>query len=423
MGILGLARTEFALTVVFHYLVVALSLGLVLVVAVAHTRYARTGDPSDAALTRFWGSLYVINYAVGIGAGLAMEFQMGANWAGLEDAAGSVVGAPLAVETVAAFFVESTFLGLWIFGWRVLPRRLHVACIWVVTAAAYASAAWALVANGFMQSPVAYRWSGGRLQSTDLLALLTNPNSWIAVLHIVGGALAAGGFFVLGTCVLLVRRQRADRPFLHRSVRYGAFAAAAGGLLLAGSGLVQFSDLDRQPAKAAAFTGRTPELDRYLADVSARFGPVDFPPTWVLQTAAVIMLAVGALLLVIGVWALVALRGDRILAPGLLQRVLLPAMALPFAAVIAGWVFREVGRQPFVIDGLLTTAQAVTPSLTAGDLTLSLIVLVGAVGTLLTLGAWLLARTALRGPAPYGRHELWPTAAAPAAAEQETFLV
>ncbi|MGH8919005.1 MAG: cytochrome ubiquinol oxidase subunit I, partial [Actinomycetes bacterium] len=138
-----LARLQFGLTVGTHYLLVTLTLGLVALVAVTHTRWVRTGDPALRRMTTYWGTLYVINYAVGIATGLAMEFQLSANWTGLESTAASVFGAPLAVETVVSFFAESTFLALWIFGFDRLPKYVHLACIWVVAAAAYTSAVWA----------------------------------------------------------------------------------------------------------------------------------------------------------------------------------------------------------------------------------------------------------------------------------------
>ncbi|PPK63853.1 cytochrome ubiquinol oxidase subunit I [Actinokineospora auranticolor] len=409
MAAVDLARLEFAITVVFHYLLVALTLGLVVLVAVAHTRWVRTGDPVYERMTRFWGLLYLVNYAVGIGAGLAMEFQLGMNWAGLENATSGVFGAPLAVETVVAFFVESTFLALWIFGWRALPQRLHLACVWVVVAAAYLSAIWALFANGFLNHPVGYARRGDVLELTDVGALLTNPNAWIAIGHIAGAAITTGGFFVLGVTAVLKRRDRVDREFQRRSFRIGAHAACWGAVVTAAVGALQLEAVVKaQPVKFAAFTGSAEKLDEYAAALAARFGQVDLPPAGLVRGCALAMMVIGVVALVVGVWALLATRRDRILSARVLPALLVPFLALPFLANTAGWVFREVGRQPYTVYELLSTRQALTPSLTTADLTVSLVALAGVVLVLLVLDWWLLARLARRGPdAP---NDLWTSA-------------
>lgn len=400
MGPEELARLQFALTVGFHFLLVTLTLGLVTLVAVSHTRWVRTGDPVHRRMTTYWGTLYVINYAVGIASGLAMEFQLGANWTGLESTAASVFGAPLAVETVVSFFAESTFLALWIFGWDRLPRRVHLACIWLVAAAAWSSALWALLANGFMQNPVAYTWQDGRLELTSFGALFANPNAWVAIAHIAGGALMAGGFFMLGVSVLLQRRGRAEAAFVRHSMRTGAHAGAWGAALVVASGVVQLERIKGdQPLKDAVIGGDQAEITRQVQELSRQFGPLDLPPSGLLLTSVWAMIVLGGLLLLLGLWTLLMLRRDRLMRSAALHRLLLAATVLPFVANIAGWIVREVGRQPFVITGLLTTRQAMTPGLGTGRLTASLVVLVLLIGGLLVLDWLLLARAALRGPA------------------------
>nr|BFD87893.1 cytochrome ubiquinol oxidase subunit I [Streptomyces sp. Xyl84] len=405
MGTVGLARTQFALTVGVHYLLVALTLGLVVMVAVCHTRWVRTGDPALRQATKYWGTLYVINYAVGIGAGIAMEYQLSANWSGLENMGAGVFGAPLAVETVVAFFVESTFLALWIFGWQRLPAKAHLACIWIVAAAAYLSVVWALLANGFMNNPVAYEMRDGTLQLTDPLALLTNPNAWIAILHVIGGALAVGGFFMLGVSVLLRRRGRADDTFVRHSMRMGAHAGFWGALLVGLSGAVQIERIgEQQPIKQALLDGDSERITAFQRELTERFGDGGLPPAPLVQYSAYAMMAVGFVLLIVSVWTLIALRGDRMLTSKPLHRVLRVAMVMPFVANIAGWLVREIGRQPFVIDDILTTRHALTPSLTTAQLTVSLVVLGAIVTTLLILDWWLLGKAAMRGPA---QADLW----------------
>ena len=177
MDVLDLARTQFAVTGSLHFLFVVLTLGLAPLVAIMHTRYAVTGKPIHERMTRFWGQIYVINYALGIFTGLVMEFQFGLSWSGLSHYAGDIFGAPLAIETLGAFFLESTFLGLWIFGWHRLPKWLHLACIWLVTLTAYVSAFWIMTANSFLQNPAGAVERGGRLRPDRLRRAAHQPHA------------------------------------------------------------------------------------------------------------------------------------------------------------------------------------------------------------------------------------------------------
>jgi cytochrome bd ubiquinol oxidase subunit I len=395
----NLARLEFGLTVVFHYLLVALTLGLVLLVAITHTRWARTGNPVFERMTRFWGLAYVINYAVGIGAGIAMEFQLGMNWSGLENAAASVVGAPLSVETVVAFFAESTFLALWIFGWQRLRTGVHLALIWLTALAAYSSAIWALIANGFMHHPEGYQQQGSVLRLTDVSALLFNSNAWIAIGHIVPGAVLTGGFFLLAVSAVLKRRGNADAEFVRRSMRTGAHAALWGAIGVTAMGMLQLELVTKQqPVKFAAFIDSQSELAVYARQLQAQFGEVDMPPGVLVRYAALTMMGCALLMLIVAGWVFVATRRGRIVDSRTLLRSLPIVLALPFLANAAGWVFREVGRQPYVIYGILSTRQALTPSLTSTGLTISLAVFVVVIGVLLALDWFLLGKLARRGP-------------------------
>ncbi|URN12449.1 cytochrome ubiquinol oxidase subunit I [Streptomyces radiopugnans] len=206
-GALDLARWQFALTAAAHFLFVSLTLGLATVVTAVQTwAVLRRGSGGDggrdaavrARMVRFWGQLYVVNYAVGIATGIAMEFQFGLAWSGLGHYAGDVLGASLAMETIVAFFVESTFLGLWIFGWNRFGPRLHCALLWVVTGTAYLSAYWILVANGFLNHPVGYARTAHGIELADAPAVLANPSTLLAFGHIAGGALLTAAFFVAG---------------------------------------------------------------------------------------------------------------------------------------------------------------------------------------------------------------------------------
>ncbi|MGH3097708.1 MAG: cytochrome ubiquinol oxidase subunit I, partial [Streptosporangiales bacterium] len=198
MSAVDLARIQFALTANVHFLFVVVTLGLAPLVAIMQTRYVLTGRDVHKTMTRFFGQIYVVNYGIGIVTGLVMEFQFGLNWTGVSQVAGQVFGAPLALETLIAFFAEATFLGMWIFGWDRLPKAVHLALIYLVTLTAYASAYFIMVANGFLQHPVGAALHDGTARITDVAALLTNPNAIGAVAHIVPAAVFVGGVVVAG---------------------------------------------------------------------------------------------------------------------------------------------------------------------------------------------------------------------------------
>ncbi|NJC68441.1 cytochrome ubiquinol oxidase subunit I [Planosporangium thailandense] len=396
MGAAGPARLEFALTASVHFLFVLLTLGLVTLVAIMQTRYARTGDAELGRMTRFWGLLYVINYAVGIATGLVMEFQFGLNWRNLGGAFGDVFGAPLAMETIVAFVAESTLLGMWIFGWGHLGRRLHTALIWGVALTAYLSAGWVLVSNAFLQHPVGYAVGpDGVARLTSFAALLGNPTLGLALGHVVTAGLLTGGVFVAGVSAWHLRR-RPDDPLFRRSLRYGLRTAVGGGLFVVAFGGPQYAVIDAlQPAKLA--TGA--RLANLQADLAARFGPGDYaPPAWI-QHARDLMMELWLLLFALAVVAALVLRRRALDRPGsrALLRALVWAMPLPFVAAVCGWLFREVGRQPWVVYGLLRTSDAASP-MSAGALAASLAVFGALVAGLAVTDWWLLARYARRGP-------------------------
>jgi cytochrome d ubiquinol oxidase subunit I len=400
MDRLELARIEFTVTSTAHYLCVMLTLGLVVLVAVTHTRWVRTGDPIHRRMTTFWGLVYIVNYAVGIGAGLVMEFQTAMNWTGLTNFGADVFGAPMAIETIVAFFAESTFLALWIFGWDRLPPRLHLATIWLTAVAAYLSVFWVMVANGFMNHPVGYQVRGGKLVLTDFGALLTNPNTWAAIAHIVAGAALTVGFFVLGTSVLLQRRELADHEFLRRSYRTGGATAFWGALAALVLGIAQFVVITpNQHQKYWAYVDYRDKFDAYQNQLRVQFGDLSFADPNLLKYIARVMTIPGLAMLAIGVWVLFALRGNRIMTTSrTLRWVLVPTMFLPYVAATGGWAFREIGRQPFTIWLLLTTQAAVSPSLTAGRALFSLIGFGALAVGLLVVDVWLIARIVARGP-------------------------
>ncbi|MEZ7131923.1 cytochrome ubiquinol oxidase subunit I [Nonomuraea sp. AD125B] len=368
MDVLDLARTQFAVTGGLHFLFVVLTLGMAPLVALMHTRWAMTGRPLHEAMTRFWGQIYVINYALGIVTGLVMEFQFGLAWSGLSHYAGDVFGAPLAMETLLAFFLESTFLGLWIFGWGRLPRWLHLACIWLVTLTAYASAFFIMLANSFLQNPAGSVARDGRLELVDFGALLTNKALVFSFPHVVAAGLFTGGMVLVGASAYMLRRRTEQVEFFTRSMRLGVVTAAIGITFTMGFGYAQFAGVQ----------------DGKWDNVGAAIG-------------LALMMEVGQLLGLVVL--LVMLPLIRFLPRWRWTYPLLVAMTpLPFVLSIAGWVAREVGRQPWMIWGKLTVADAMTPGLTAGMVTASLIGFAGVLGLLAVVDYVLIARTIRRGP-------------------------
>ncbi|MGW0804544.1 cytochrome ubiquinol oxidase subunit I [Nonomuraea sp. NPDC002799] len=370
MNVLELARTQFAVTGSLHFLFVVLTLGLAPLVALMHTRWVLSGNPLHERMTRFWGQIYVINYALGIVTGLVMEFQFGLSWSGLSHYAGDVFGAPLAMETLVAFFLESTFLGLWIFGWGRLPRWAHLACIWLVTLTAYASAFFIMVANSFLQNPAGSLVRGDRLELVDFGALLTNKALIFSFPHVVGAGLFTGAMVMVGASAYQLRRRTAEVEFFTRSLRTGVVVAAVGIFITMGFGYAQFAGV--QEDKFNGNTGAAIPLG-----IMVEFGQ---------------LLALGVLFVMVPL--------IRVLPRWRWTHPILMAMTpLPFILSILGWAAREVGRQPWMIWQRLTVADALSPGLTPGMVTASLTAFVTVLGLLAVADYVLIAKVVRRGPA------------------------
>ena len=211
-----LARWQFGITTVYHFFFVPLTLGLVWAVALFQTAWVVTNRDVYLRLTKFWGKLFLINFAMGVVTGIVQEFQFGMNWSEYSRFVGDVFGAPLAIEALAAFFLESTFLGLWIFGWDRLPKKVHLATIWMVTLGSNVSAFWILVANSFMQQPLGYTLRNGRAEMDSFLALITNPHVFVQLPHVLTGAMATAAFFMLA--ISAWHLTRAVTPLAQRGV-------------------------------------------------------------------------------------------------------------------------------------------------------------------------------------------------------------
>jgi cytochrome d ubiquinol oxidase subunit I len=409
MDALDLARWQFGITTVYHFLFVPLTISLAFIVAGFQTAWFRTGNDKYLKLTRFYGELFLINFAMGVVTGIVQEFQFGMNWSNYSRFVGDIFGAPLAIEGLLAFFLESTFLGLWIFGWDKLPKRVHLACIWVVAVATALSAYIILAANAWMQQPVGFaiNASAGRAELKDIFAVLTNPTVLWAFPHVIAGAFMTGGAFVLGVAVwrLLRRADDVSAPF-RTAAKVGAVALLIGGLFVVVSGdqLGKHIAVD-QPMKLAAaenlrttqtqapfslFTlwdlngneivsikipdvlsilatnnpdGTVQGIDNLQADAQKLYGPGDYSPIvpvtfWSFR----LMIGAGTLAAFAALWFLWRMRKGKV--PGgreVAIAIVLPL--LPLAANSFAWIFTEMGRQPWIVYGQQLTSAAVSPNI------------------------------------------------------------
>ncbi|GAB4105626.1 cytochrome ubiquinol oxidase subunit I [Micromonospora taraxaci] len=394
MDTLLLARLQFATTTSIHFLFVVVTLGLVTLLVAMQTAWVLTGNPKWERLTRYWGQLYVINYVLGIATGIVMEFQFGLNWSGLSRYVGNVFGAPLAIETLVAFFLESTFLGMWIFGWHRLGKGVHLALLWGVAITAYASAFWIMVANSWLQNPVGYEVRDGIAHLTDFGALLTNPSLGMAFGHVVSAALLVGGMLMAAVSAWHLIRRTPDFALFRTSLRIGVVTSAFAITMVQGFGFAQFGPVGAvQPTKF----GQGPEGQALIAEWTTRFGPGDYTPPVLANVGLGFMILIGFTLGC--VWFLLPLLfRDWIIRLRFPLWLILLALPLPFVAVILGWIAREVGRQPWVAYGLLPTEQAVSP-VGAPVMLTSLIGFSLLLGTLAVTNWVLLARHAARGAA------------------------
>jgi len=415
-----LSRWQFGITTVYHFLFVPLTIGLAFTVAGFQTAWYRTGKDEYLRLTRFFGELFLINFAIGVVTGIVQEFQFGMNWSSYSRFVGDIFGAPLAIEGLLAFFLESTFLGLWIFGWDRLSKRVHLATIWIAAVGTMLSAYFILAANSWMQHPVGYVVNPvtRRAELTDFMALLTNVTALITFPHTIAAAFMTTGAFIAGIALWRLVRHKGDleAPF-RAAAKAGAVMLLVSGLLVAVTGDMQGKIMtDQQPMKMAAaealweteqpasfsiftvgsldgskdvFSIRLPYLLSFLAtgtfdgkveginNLQARFeqqfGPGDYTPnTPVTYWSFRLMIGLGILAALAAIWFLWGLRKGRV--PG--REVLLAAIVLPFLPLAANsfaWLFTEIGRQPWIVYGLMPTAIAFSPSVGTLEVLLTMV--------------------------------------------------
>jgi len=447
-----LSRWQFGLTTIYHFLFVPLTIGVVTVVAIFQTCWYRTGKVHYLQLTHFFGKIFLINFAMGVVTGIVQEFQFGMNWSDYSRFVGDIFGAPLALEGLLAFFLEATFIGLWIFGWDKLPRGLHLATIWLTAAGSILSAYFIIAANAFMQNPVGYTLNPerGRAELTDIWAVLTNKVALAAFPHTIFGAfMVSAGLMITVAAWHLSRNQHLEtmRPALKFSL--WMMVVAGIGTVLSGDQL-GLAMVETQPMKMAAaealyktstgadasfsiftlgtpdgvhelFSIRVPYLLSFLSthtlngtveginDLQAQYvqlyGPGDYTPTiWVTYWAFRWMIGLGMLHVLVAVVGLWLTRKGRMPKRQWQWKLAIWAMPLSLAAMIVGWIFTEMGRQPWIVFSLMKTADGVSPNTTGLEVLISIIAFTLVYGALAVVEFKLIKRATQKGPAPVEEH-------------------
>jgi cytochrome d ubiquinol oxidase subunit I len=395
MDVLTLSRLQFAVATYFHFLFVPLTLGLSFIVAIMETLYVRTRDEDYRRLTKFWGKLFLINFAVGVVTGITLEFQFGTNWSRYSAYVGDIFGSLLAVEATVAFFLESTFIAVWFFGWKKLSPKMHLVSIWLVAIASNLSAFWILVANAWMQHPTGFAIRNGRAELTDFIAVVTQRFAVLEFIHTLGGAYILAGFFVLGISAWHLARKR-QVPLFKKSFRVAAIWTLVFAIFEIAQGHMNAEILHTaQPTKLAAIeahwdTQRNaplyllswPDSDNAqnsvqalgvpsMLSILAGYSPstevkglrewpaAERPPVLPLFLSFRAMVGLGFLFLAVGVW--VFLRRNTIENQPRLLRLLPWLIPVPYLANQLGWTIAEIGRQPWIVYGIMRTSDAVSP--------------------------------------------------------------
>jgi cytochrome d ubiquinol oxidase subunit I len=418
MDALFLARLQFATTTVYHFFFVPLTLGLSILVAVMETLYVRTGRDVYKRMTKFWGKLFIINFAMGVVTGIVQEFQFGMNWSEYSRYVGDIFGAPLAIEALLAFFLESVFLGVWIFGWDKLSKGMHAAAIWLVAIASNLSALWILIANSFMQQPVGFAMlEDGRIVMDNFFALVLNPNIWYQFPHVLMAGFTTAAFFIMGISAYHLLK-KTDPEFFKRSFQMAAIVGAMSSIMLAFNGHSQAQHMvQTQPMKMAAaealwdsedpasfslftignmqerrdvFAIRIPRLLSLLsynqlegevkgindlqAEYEVTYGPGNYvPPAIIPYWTFRIMVGAGTLMILLALYALFMVMGDMFEGPPLVLKLFTFAIALPYLANSSGWLLTEVGRYPWTVFGLVKLEDSISPTVSTGMVFVSLL--------------------------------------------------
>ena len=445
-----LARLQFAITIIYHFFFVPLTLGLSIVVAIMETIYVRTGNEVYKRMTKFWGKLLLINFAMGVVTGIVQEFQFGMAWSEYSRYVGDIFGAPLAIEALLAFFLESTFLGVWIFGWDKLSKGLHATTMWLVAIGSNISAIWILIANAFMQHPVGYTISNGRAELTNFAQVIFNQPIFSHFPHVFSAGLVTVAFFMLGISAYHLLRQN-ETDLFRRSFRMAAIIGVIGTILVGVIGHTQGQEINTtQPMKLASlealfdtenpaslsiitiknpfnhnsnvidwrmpgmlsfmeynrFTGEVIGINQLQAQYVEQYGAGDYvPPPVILYWSFRAMVGAGLVMILISLFALFIDLKKQYGRFHWFFKLLPWAIILPYMANTTGWILTEVGRFPWVVYGLVKLQDGVSKVVSSGMLLTSLIGFILVYGLLIAATVYLMLKFSKAGPAPTDKPE------------------
>lgn len=444
MSTVALARWQFAITTIYHFFFVPITLGLSIFLAILETKYVISGDEMYKRMVKYWGKIFLINFALGVVTGIVQEFQFGLNWSEYSRFMGDIFGAPLAIEALLAFYLESTFIGLWIFGWDKLPKTLHAAAMWMVAIGSNVSAYWILVANSFMQHPVGYAIRGGRAEMTDFWALITNPNVGFQFTHVFTAGLATAGFLIMAfSAYHLIRRKEGTMVFFQRSFRWAAAFAVTGSILVVGIGHYQGQFLVReQPLKMAtaeahwttedpaglslfavidqpnrrnlfnikiprvlsflshdSFTGEVVGINELQSRAVQEYGEGYYiPPVMLNYWSFRAMVGAGFAMILLSALSLIWSLRQELTERAWYLKLLMFSPLLPTVALTSGWILAETGRFPWIVYGLQKIEDAVSPNVGPGSIWFSLISFTILYGILMVIGVRLALDYGRRDP-------------------------
>jgi cytochrome bd ubiquinol oxidase subunit I len=430
MSVAVLSRIQFATVALFHFLFVPLTLGLTVMVAYMETRYARTGDETFLGMAKYWSRLLLVNFAVGVVTGITLEFQFGMNWAEYSKFVGDIFGAPLAIEATVAFFLESTFIGVWMFSWKRVSRGVHAALMWLVAFASTLSALWILLANGWMQRPRGYEMVGGKAVLSSFGALLSSPYAWIKFWHVISSAYTLTAFFIMGISAIMLLKKRNVEMF-QKSFRIAAtFGIVTSIMIIFAGDLSGVQVAKYQPSKLAGMESqwvteksapfyivqipRPSQEDNLVQAIGIPrglsllayhdpnavvkglkdFPAEDRPPVFVVFSAFRLMVGLGFLFVLLAFIGLIIAWRKELPRNRWFLWIMSIAIILPYVASELGWVVAEIGRQPWIVFGLLRTQDAVSRNLTPGDVLGSLIAFIVIYASLAVTDVFLLTKYA-----------------------------
>lgn len=441
MEVLEIARWQFGITTIYHFFFVPLTIGLSVLTAILQSFYYRTNNQDYKRLTKFFGKLFIIIFAVGVVTGIVLEFQFGMAWSEYSRFVGDIFGIPLAIEALMAFFLESTFIAVWLFGWDRIPKSLHLLSIWLVAIGSTLSSIWILVANAWMQTPVGYVLNEGRAELSDFVAVILNEQMLVMAQHTIIAAFVTGGLFMLGISAWHILRGNQVEIFA-KSARIALIFTAVSSILAATTGHSHAQHtVKNQPMKLAAMEGlweteepasfslfatidqegqtskreiKLPYLTSVLAynnitsevkgmnDLQAQYekqhGEGNYlPPVAVVYWSFRLMVGLGMLFILTALYGIVQWWRDRLEQSKKYLKLTTYVMFLPLLANSLGWIVAEMGRQPWIVQDVLLTSESVSPNVSAGSMLLTTIAFTLVYGVLAAVAVYLIHKYAKPG--------------------------